>query len=72
MTAANDQSSLVTPAWLEAHRDDPKVCLIEVAGLGQDQMQTYKAGHVPGAIGWKWKGESYYHVISSIIRRIAT
>ena len=23
-------------------------------------------------IGWKWKGESYYHVISSIIRRIET
>jgi len=55
MTAANDRSSLVTPAWLEAHRDDPKVCLIEVAGLGQDQMPVYKAGHVPGAIGWKWK-----------------
>ena len=55
MTAANDQSSLVTPAWLEARKDDPKVCLIEVAGLGQDQMQTYKAGHVPGAMGWKWK-----------------
>jgi thiosulfate/3-mercaptopyruvate sulfurtransferase len=46
---------LVTPAWLDAHRDDPNVRLIEIAGLRQDDMQAYKAGHVPGAICWKWK-----------------
>jgi thiosulfate/3-mercaptopyruvate sulfurtransferase len=55
MAATEDRASLVTPAWLEAHKNDPKVKLIEVAGLGQDQMPVYKAGHVPGAIGWKWK-----------------
>lgn len=47
-------ASLVTPAWLEAHKNDPKVRLIEIAGMGQDQMQAYKAGHVPGAVCWKW------------------
>lgn len=55
MTITNDQASLVTPAWLETHKDDPKVRLIEIAGMGQDQMQAYKAGHVPGATCWPWK-----------------
>jgi len=48
-------SALVSPAWLQKHRNDPKVRLIEIAGLNQDEMQAYKAGHVPGAVCWKWK-----------------
>lgn len=47
--------SLVTPDWLEAHKDDPDVCLIEIAGFGQDELQAYQAGHLPGAFAWKWK-----------------
>ena len=46
---------LVDPAWVAAHSDDPQVCLIEIAGLGQDDLQAYKAGHVPRAYPWKWK-----------------
>ncbi len=46
---------LVDPAWVAAHKDDPDVCLIDIAGLGQDELQAYKAGHVPGAHAWKWK-----------------
>lgn len=48
---------LVTPEWLERHKLDRNgdVRLIEIAGLRQDDMQAYKAGHVPGAIGWRWK-----------------
>jgi thiosulfate/3-mercaptopyruvate sulfurtransferase len=46
---------LVTPAWLDARKNDPQVRLVEIAGLGQDEMQTYRAGHVPGAVCWKWK-----------------
>jgi len=49
------QQSLVTAEWMAAHLDDPNVVLIDVAGLGQDQLQAYKAGHVPGATPWKWK-----------------
>jgi len=48
-------NALVDPAWLHRHRNDPKVRLIEIAGLNQDEMQAYKAGHVPGAVCWKWK-----------------
>lgn len=47
--------ALVDPAWLDARRDDPGVCLIEIAGMGQENLQAYKAGHVPGAHAWRWK-----------------
>ena len=47
--------ALVSPEWLEAHRGDPQVKLIEIAGMNQDEMQAYKAGHVAGAVCWKWK-----------------
>lgn len=57
MSGSDNQQTgtLVDPAWVAAHKDDPDVCLIEIAGLGQDDLQAYKAGHVPGAHGWKWK-----------------
>ncbi len=46
---------LVDSAWLQARADDPQVKLVEIAGTGQEQMQAYKAGHVPGATCWQWK-----------------
>ena len=55
MAQGNENPSLVTPAWLAAHSDDPSVKLIEIAGTGQEEMQAYKAGHVPGAACWLWK-----------------
>lgn len=55
MARTGMRGALVDPAWLEKHRRDPKVRLIEIAGMGQDDMQAYKAGHVPGAVCWKWK-----------------
>ena len=45
---------LVTPAWLEADRDNANIRLIEIAGSGQEDMSAYKAGHVPGAVCWDW------------------
>jgi thiosulfate/3-mercaptopyruvate sulfurtransferase len=54
-TGARGRGALVDPAWLAKHQRDPKVKLIEIAGMDQDQMQAYKAGHVPGAVCWKWK-----------------
>ena len=48
-------SALVDCAWLAERLDDPKVCVVEVAGLGQDQLQAYNAGHIPGAHAWRWK-----------------
>ena len=52
---ATDQQALVSPQWMQAHAGDPNVRLIEVAGIGQDELPAYRAGHVPGAAAWKWK-----------------
>ena len=48
-------STLVDCSWLAAHRADPDLCLIEIAGNGQEQLQAYSAGHIPGAHAWRWK-----------------
>lgn len=55
MNANASTSTLVDPAWLAAHGDDPNVCLIEIAGNGQEQFPIYRAGHIPGAHAWRWK-----------------
>ncbi|MGZ5092603.1 MAG: sulfurtransferase [Burkholderiales bacterium] len=49
------QSALVDPEWVSRHLGDPNLQLIEIAGMGQEQMQAYNAGHIPGALGWEWK-----------------
>lgn len=49
------RSALADPEWLSRHQGDPSVRLIEIAGMNQDQMQAYRAGHIPGAVCWKWK-----------------
>jgi len=53
--ASGKSNALVDPAWLHRRRNDPAVKLIEIAGMTQDDMQAYRAGHVPGAVCWKWK-----------------
>jgi len=52
---SSQRNALVSPEWLEAHLDDPAVRIIEIAGLGQEQMQAFASGHIPGALGWEWK-----------------
>lgn len=47
--------ALVDCSWVAAHAGDPDVCLIEVAGLRQEDVQAYGSGHVPGAHSWKWQ-----------------
>jgi thiosulfate/3-mercaptopyruvate sulfurtransferase len=48
-------SALVSPDWLEAESRRGDVRLIEIAGLGQEDLKSYRAGHVPGAVCWPWK-----------------
>ena len=52
---SRDDIALVSPAWLESRVGDPDLRLIEIAGLGQEDMRSYKEGHVPGAHCWAWK-----------------
>lgn len=53
--ASGKTSALVDPAWLYRRRNDPRVKVIEIAGSGQEEMQAYRAGHIPGAVCWRWK-----------------
>jgi thiosulfate/3-mercaptopyruvate sulfurtransferase len=55
MAEIKRRGALVDPVWLKRHLKDPKVKLVEIAGMGQEQMQAYKAGHLPGAVCWPWK-----------------
>jgi len=48
-------NALVSTDWLAQHLNDRGVVVIDIAGLGQEQLQAYKAGHLPGALAWKWK-----------------
>jgi thiosulfate/3-mercaptopyruvate sulfurtransferase len=55
MTTRQAISSLVQPAWLDAHKVDKDVRIIEIAGMGQENLSAYRSGHIPGAIVWPWK-----------------
>ena len=43
--------ALVSTDWVEAHRGDPGVVLVEV----DVDTTLYDEGHIPGAVGWSWK-----------------
>jgi thiosulfate/3-mercaptopyruvate sulfurtransferase len=46
-------SPVVTPAWLEAHLDDPSLAVAQIRyELDEDD---YSDGHIPGARWWYWK-----------------
>jgi thiosulfate/3-mercaptopyruvate sulfurtransferase len=55
MHTVADKQALVTPEWLAANADNPNVKLIEIAGMRQEDLPAYRAGHVPGAAAWQWK-----------------
>ena len=41
---------LVDTAWVDQHKNDPKVRIVEV----DVDTNAYEQGHVPGAIAWNW------------------
>ena len=41
---------LVSTDWVDKHKDDPEVKLVEV----DVDTKAYEEGHIPGAIGWNW------------------
>ncbi len=41
---------LVSPDWVEQHRNDSNVRLVEV----DVDTTAYDSGHIPGAVGWNW------------------
>jgi thiosulfate/3-mercaptopyruvate sulfurtransferase len=53
MTLADDPKTLVSTAWLAAHRSDPDLRVIDASwylpDAGRDAKAEYKASHIPGA-----------------------
>jgi thiosulfate/3-mercaptopyruvate sulfurtransferase len=43
--------TLVSTNWVDDHRDDPLIAIVEV----DVDTAAYKEGHIPGAIGWNWQ-----------------
>jgi len=42
---------LVSTDWVNQHKNDPKLAIVEV----DVDTTAYSEGHVPGAIGWNWQ-----------------
>jgi thiosulfate/3-mercaptopyruvate sulfurtransferase len=43
--------SLVSTEWVEAHKSDPGISVVEV----DVDTAAYNEGHIPGALGWNWQ-----------------
>jgi thiosulfate/3-mercaptopyruvate sulfurtransferase len=52
------ESALVTADWVEEHKADPGVVLVEV----DEDVKAYDAGHIAGAIKLDWKEDLQDHV----------
>ncbi|MEK7407324.1 MAG: sulfurtransferase [Acidobacteriota bacterium] len=56
---------LVSTGWVEQHRSDPKVRVVEV----DVDTAAYREGHVPGAVGWAWDSQLCDTVRRDIVSR---
>jgi len=58
MEVKADPDILVTPAWIAANLDNPKVRIVEVSDM--KDPDSYFSGHIPRAVFWPWM-ESLWH-----------
>jgi len=56
---------LVTCDWVQEHRDDPDVRLVEV----DVDTEAYREGHIEGAISWNWTTQLQDEVTRDILTR---
>src|SRR5262249_2371305 len=54
--------ALVETSWVEAHKTDANVRLVEVDA----DTNAYDTGHISGAIGWNWRTELQRHPVRDI------
>ncbi|QDV37843.1 sulfurtransferase [Tautonia plasticadhaerens] len=55
--------ALVSADWVEQHRDDPKVRIVE----SDEDVLLYDMGHVPGAVKIDWQGDLQDQLIRDYI-----
>ncbi len=53
-----DNSPLVSTAWLEEHLTDPDLRIVEVCS--RNDNETYRTGHIPGALFLYWKSACWH------------
>jgi thiosulfate/3-mercaptopyruvate sulfurtransferase len=51
MPTYSDAQVLVTTEWVDLHKIDPNVTVVEV----DEAVDSYTQGHIPGAISWNWQ-----------------
>jgi thiosulfate/3-mercaptopyruvate sulfurtransferase len=59
------ESALVTADWVEEHKADPGVVLVEV----DEDVKAYDAGHIAGAIKLDWKEDLQDHVRRDFVNK---
>ena len=56
---------LVSTEWVDDHKSDPNVAVVEV----DVDTRAYEEGHIPGAVGWNWQTQLCDPVRRDIIKK---
>jgi thiosulfate/3-mercaptopyruvate sulfurtransferase len=54
---------LVLTQWVEEHKDDPGIAIVEV----DVDTKAYDEGHIQGAVGWAWDSQLCDTVLRDIV-----
>ncbi|WZO96155.1 sulfurtransferase [Isosphaeraceae bacterium EP7] len=54
---------LVSADWVEQHRNDPKVRIVE----SDEDILLYEMGHIPGAVKVDWQGDLQHQILRDYI-----
>lgn len=65
MSDHSNTTALVSTQWVDDHKNDNKVVLVEV----DVNTDAYDEGHIPGAVGWNWDTQLCDTVQRDIIKK---
>ena len=65
MSDYSNFKALVSTQWVDDHKNDDKVVLVEV----DVNTDAYEEGHIPGAVGWSWDTQLCDTVQRDIIKK---
>jgi len=65
MTDRSNSTAIVSTQWVDDHKNDNKVVLVEV----DVNTDAYDESHIPGAVGWNWDTQLCDTVQRDIIKK---
>jgi thiosulfate/3-mercaptopyruvate sulfurtransferase len=65
MSNYSNLTALVSTQWVDDHKNDPDVVVVEV----DVDTNSYDEGHIPGAVGWNWNTQLCDTVQRDIIKK---